>query len=56
MERYGVGYLQDDYPAVVSIAPPADYLDWPTLSEVLTAVGGDLEVLLQGQDFSVFDT
>nr|WP_314188024.1 HNH endonuclease signature motif containing protein [uncultured Brevundimonas sp.] len=56
MERYGVGYLQDDYPPAVSIAPPADYLDWPTLSEVLTAVGGDLEVLLQGQDFSVFDT
>ena len=56
MERYGVGYLQDDYPTVVSIAPPAEHLDWPTLTEALAAVGGDLEVLLQGQDFSVFDT
>nr|WP_314121578.1 hypothetical protein [uncultured Brevundimonas sp.] len=56
MERYEVGYLQDEYPAFISIAPPAEHLDWATLNEALAAAGGDLEVLLQGQDFSVLDT
>jgi hypothetical protein len=56
MERYGEGYLQDDYPALVSIRAPADLLDWGTLHEALVGLGGDLETLLQVQDFSIFDT
>lgn len=56
MEHYGVGYLQDDYPPQVSIAGPAEHLDWGTLNDALVALGGDLETLLQVQDFSIFDT
>jgi len=56
MEHYGVGYLHEDYPAHVSIGGPAAHLDWATMNEALIALGGDLETLLQVQDFSVFDT
>ncbi|MDP2182382.1 MAG: hypothetical protein Q8K99_07415 [Actinomycetota bacterium] len=55
MERYGVGYLEDDYPARVGIASPAEHMDWGTFNEALISLGGDLETLLQVQDFSIFD-
>lgn len=48
-------YLMDDYPAEVRVGAVSDYLDWATLAECLASVGGDLDELLQVQNFTVFD-
>lgn len=55
LEHYELGYLQDDYPVMVSIQAPAGYLDWEHMMEALKVLQVDLETLLQRQDFSIFD-
>ena len=55
LDHYGLGYLQEDYPEMILVRAPTEYLYWEGMLKALKALNVDLETLLQLQDFSIFD-